>query len=313
MEPPIVAAPVEYDSFGALLRSQRQRAHLSQEELAARSGLSERSIRNLEANRVRVPRASTARLLADALGQAGPEREAFVRACRGDPDPPERVETRSAPGADPARLQGDLPAQLPMDMHGVAGREDQLARRRDRTVLPRAPPRSNGGGPQRPCAVAGLVHRRAPRVACHHRAGRRRFRPPHLAAGVGFDRLSPATWALAGLGRHAALDAAQRPGDRAGRPPGTLRYRPVQRTSPASCPSCCERLKLPGLLPGFLPGRAGSAAITSALIVGREVPDEQERDGKVAAAGPGAGDGSGVVCRPLGGSSVLHERVPTGS
>jgi transcriptional regulator with XRE-family HTH domain len=216
MEPPIVAAPVEYDSFGALLRSQRQRAHLSQEELAARSGLSERSIRNLEANRVRVPRASTARLLADALGQAGPEREAFVRACRGDPDPPERVETRSAPGADPARLQGDLPAQLPMDMHGVAGREDQLARRRDRTVLPRAPPRSNGGGPQRPCAVAGLVHRRAPRVACHHRAGRRRFRPPHLAAGVGFDRLSPATWALAGLGRH----PARRPGRRAaaGRP-----------------------------------------------------------------------------------------------
>jgi transcriptional regulator with XRE-family HTH domain len=128
MELPIVAAPVEYDSFGALLRSQRQRAHLSQEELAARSGLSERTIRNLEANRVRVPRASTARLLAEALGQAGPEREAFVRACRGDPDPPERVETRSAPGAGPARLQGDLPAQLPMDVHGFAGREDQLAR-----------------------------------------------------------------------------------------------------------------------------------------------------------------------------------------
>ena len=62
MELLIVAAPAAYDSFGALVRAQRHRALLSQEELAARSGLSERAIRNLEANRVRVPRASTTRL-----------------------------------------------------------------------------------------------------------------------------------------------------------------------------------------------------------------------------------------------------------
>ena len=44
-------------SFGALLRAGRQRALLSQEQLAARAELSERTVRNHEVGQVRSPRA----------------------------------------------------------------------------------------------------------------------------------------------------------------------------------------------------------------------------------------------------------------
>jgi transcriptional regulator with XRE-family HTH domain len=56
---------------------------LSQEQLAARAGLSERTVRNLEAGRVRSPRTDTARLLVDALQLAGPPREGWFEAARG--------------------------------------------------------------------------------------------------------------------------------------------------------------------------------------------------------------------------------------
>jgi DNA-binding XRE family transcriptional regulator len=51
------------DSFGALLRQCRLSARLSQEELAERSGLSVRTVRNVETGQVRSPRHHTARLL----------------------------------------------------------------------------------------------------------------------------------------------------------------------------------------------------------------------------------------------------------
>src|SRR5499433_4160290 len=68
-------------SFGALLQTFRHRAYLSQEQLAARAELSERTVRNLEAGRVR-PRADTVRLLADALELTEPERESWFAAAR---------------------------------------------------------------------------------------------------------------------------------------------------------------------------------------------------------------------------------------
>ncbi len=126
MELLIVAAPAAHGSFGALLRAQRHRALLSQEELAARSGLSERTIRNLEANRVRVPRASTTRLLAKALGLNGPDREAFISARRRDREL-EHAEGLSARGSGPTRLPDDSPAPLPVHVHGLAHGGDQLA------------------------------------------------------------------------------------------------------------------------------------------------------------------------------------------
>jgi tetratricopeptide (TPR) repeat protein len=68
--------------FGVLLRSLRERALVSQEELAARAGLSVRAIGKLEQGRVAQPRGESVRLLADALGLVGPERRRFEDAAR---------------------------------------------------------------------------------------------------------------------------------------------------------------------------------------------------------------------------------------
>jgi transcriptional regulator with XRE-family HTH domain len=79
----LASAPPPDGSFGALLRAFRHRAYLSQEQLAARAELSERTVRNLEAGRVRSPRTDTVRLLADALALTEPERESWVAAAQG--------------------------------------------------------------------------------------------------------------------------------------------------------------------------------------------------------------------------------------
>jgi tetratricopeptide (TPR) repeat protein len=98
----------------AMLPAYRRRARLTQEELADRSGLSVRTIRELEAGRVRRPRKQSLRLLADALRLSGQERAALT----------------GADGAGPAG-QPLLPAtpvcQLPMDVAGFTGRTDGLA------------------------------------------------------------------------------------------------------------------------------------------------------------------------------------------
>jgi transcriptional regulator with XRE-family HTH domain len=79
----LASAPPPDGSIGALLRAFRHRACLSQEQLAARADLSERTVRNLEAGRVRSPRTHTVRLLADALALTEPERESCVAAAQG--------------------------------------------------------------------------------------------------------------------------------------------------------------------------------------------------------------------------------------
>lgn len=53
--------------IGQRIRALRQRAGLTQEELAERSSLSERSLRDLESGRVKKPRAKSIRLIATAL------------------------------------------------------------------------------------------------------------------------------------------------------------------------------------------------------------------------------------------------------
>jgi len=53
--------------FGAQVRAHRQRLGLSQEDLADRTGVSVRGIRNLEAGRTGRPRPDTVRLIADAF------------------------------------------------------------------------------------------------------------------------------------------------------------------------------------------------------------------------------------------------------
>jgi transcriptional regulator with XRE-family HTH domain len=84
-------APSGPVGFGVLLRRLRERALVSQEELAARAGVSVRAIGNLEQGRVGRPRGGSVRLLADALGLVGLERQRFEDAAR------QRVEDGAAP------------------------------------------------------------------------------------------------------------------------------------------------------------------------------------------------------------------------
>src|SRR5215471_2927518 len=77
-----VSAAWERGSFGEILRAYRHAAYLSQEELAARAELSERTVRSLEAGRVQSPRTDTVRLLADALGLSQADRKRWFEAAR---------------------------------------------------------------------------------------------------------------------------------------------------------------------------------------------------------------------------------------
>lgn len=75
-------------TFAALVQRWRYAANLTQEGLAERSGLSPRSIQNLESGRVSRPRRDSVRLLADALGLTGRARAEFEHAARlGTPTP----------------------------------------------------------------------------------------------------------------------------------------------------------------------------------------------------------------------------------
>ena len=103
-------------SFGALLRVCRHRACLSQEQLAQRAELSERTVRNLEAGRVRSPRNDTVSLLADALELTEPEREAWLATARGADG---RQTEPAIPGAGgPTQLPSDVRARPPLTVSG---------------------------------------------------------------------------------------------------------------------------------------------------------------------------------------------------
>ncbi|MGY1633453.1 ATP-binding protein [Geodermatophilus sp. SYSU D01186] len=80
-------------SFAELLRRFRDRAALSQDELAARAGLTAKAVGALERGERRRPYPHTVRALADALGLAGGDRAALTAASRpaGEEQPPPPV------------------------------------------------------------------------------------------------------------------------------------------------------------------------------------------------------------------------------
>jgi transcriptional regulator with XRE-family HTH domain len=83
--------------FAAVVVGHRRRLGLTQEELAGRSGLSVRGVRDLESGRVRTPRQQTVRLLADAFGLHGADRERFHCLSREN-HPPVPTTVPQAPG-----------------------------------------------------------------------------------------------------------------------------------------------------------------------------------------------------------------------
>ncbi|HEY7201422.1 MAG TPA: tetratricopeptide repeat protein [Candidatus Dormibacteraeota bacterium] len=101
-------------SLAALLCAWRDRALLTQEQLAERSGLAVRTIRRLESGDGGRPRGGSLLLLADALGLTDAERAQLRAVARGEP-------------ADPTPAAG-VPRQLPADARGFTGRGEHLRR-----------------------------------------------------------------------------------------------------------------------------------------------------------------------------------------
>jgi transcriptional regulator with XRE-family HTH domain len=119
-------------SFGALLRQARQEAGMTQEDLSFRSGLSVRSISDLERHRTGRPRFRSVALLTDALGAAEPMRARLLAAARADRSTPEAASGPSDPPVDPqvepARADPPVPRQLPQTVPDFIGREHEVSR-----------------------------------------------------------------------------------------------------------------------------------------------------------------------------------------
>ncbi len=126
-------------TFGAIVRRYRTAAGLTQEGLAERSGVSPRSVSEIERGGESVPRQSTVELLADALG-LGPEERAALRAAlpgRTPPSPatgassgasialpPTAADAPTSPTASPSPL---ALAALPAALTPLIGREHEEA------------------------------------------------------------------------------------------------------------------------------------------------------------------------------------------
>jgi tetratricopeptide (TPR) repeat protein/transcriptional regulator with XRE-family HTH domain len=90
---------------------------LSQDELARRSGMSVRAIRDLERGQVEHPRRTTIALLSDALSLHGTDREAFENAAAA-------LAGRAGEHAGASRTsEAAVPRQLPPDITDFTGRE----------------------------------------------------------------------------------------------------------------------------------------------------------------------------------------------
>jgi predicted ATPase/DNA-binding SARP family transcriptional activator/DNA-binding CsgD family transcriptional regulator/transcriptional regulator with XRE-family HTH domain len=108
-------------SFAGLLRQLRTEAKLTQEELAGAASVSPRSVSDLERGINRTARKDTARLLAGALGLAGPAADVFVAAARG------RVPARDVLAAQrswaPEALPGAVARTLLRDATGFTSHQ----------------------------------------------------------------------------------------------------------------------------------------------------------------------------------------------
>jgi DNA-binding SARP family transcriptional activator/transcriptional regulator with XRE-family HTH domain len=114
-------------TLGTLLRTWRNRALLTQEQLAERTGLSARTIRRLEGDVSQRIRVASVRLLSEALDLDATERAALAAAGAAGAASREEDLARAGAGPvgeDPAAM---VPRQLPADMATFVGRDRELA------------------------------------------------------------------------------------------------------------------------------------------------------------------------------------------
>jgi tetratricopeptide (TPR) repeat protein/transcriptional regulator with XRE-family HTH domain len=111
--------------FGELVRAHRRRLGWTQEELAEVSGVTVRSIGKIEGGRIAAPRPATVRLLADALGLQGADRERFQEAAVAGATAADRATGRTADRAGTDATPP--PAQLPPDVSAFTGRGGEIA------------------------------------------------------------------------------------------------------------------------------------------------------------------------------------------
>ena len=118
--------------FGTRLRSCRQLAGLSQQELAERSGLSVRAISDLERGRTRFPYQDSLARLADALALSEPARTEFITSASRRLAPAEAdlvlKPFPAAPIEDLARAQRVRPVHDPGELgDDIWESDDELA------------------------------------------------------------------------------------------------------------------------------------------------------------------------------------------
>jgi predicted ATPase/DNA-binding XRE family transcriptional regulator len=111
-------------SFAEQLRHYRERAGLTQEELAAKAGLTAKAISALERAERRSPYPQTVRALADALGLTDVERAELLKARVGSKQ--ETVTPQPTPPAPPAASVPPVP-RLPVYLTPFIGREQTQA------------------------------------------------------------------------------------------------------------------------------------------------------------------------------------------
>jgi tetratricopeptide (TPR) repeat protein/transcriptional regulator with XRE-family HTH domain len=110
-------------ALGTWLRSCRESAALSQEELAERAALSIRGLRNIERGRTEYPHPRSIERLADALALQGQARAEFLGLSRR---PAASITTPPGP-VHPADRAPIVPRQLPASVRRFVGREHELA------------------------------------------------------------------------------------------------------------------------------------------------------------------------------------------
>ncbi|MGH3760641.1 helix-turn-helix domain-containing protein [Actinophytocola sp.] len=122
--------------FSVLLRRLRRRSELTQEDLADRAGLSERTIRRLETGERANPQLDTVRLLADALGLGPDERAQLLAVADGQLLAESPGVNGNGPESAFQRRLVEAADDLALAVGARLGREEELRRIQDPFPLP---------------------------------------------------------------------------------------------------------------------------------------------------------------------------------